>query len=199
MSRFRYLPAALGIAVLFALPVRAGEPQDRKINVLEKIIDTTLIESENALVYAGGVAEGVYLEGYGAFFRIEFTFVEKSGMKIMEHLNDMDSLKVYWREMIGLGEGDSPGAERRREQLNKVEDELVDTIMNYGATLGDALRDDEWVTLVAFPWQETWDVTPDPVRSLLIRARYGDLKNYAADRLSDDKMRERIEVVEDAD
>lgn len=190
------LGAALCVAGILALPVRAGDPAGKKIAVLEKIIDTSLIESKSALVYAGGVVEGFYLPGFGAVFKFEFTFVEKSGMKILDNLDNMDSLKFYWREMIGLDEEGSPGNARRRELLNKIEDELIDTVMEYGATLGTALTDDEQLVLMAFPWQEEWDVTPGPVRSLIIRARYGDLKDYSADRLSEEEMRGRIRMVE---
>ncbi|MFH1277534.1 MAG: hypothetical protein ABIK65_04035 [Candidatus Eisenbacteria bacterium] len=190
------LGAALVIAGILALPARAGENPEKKLAVLEKIIDTSLIESKSALVYAGGVVEGFYLPGLGALFKFEFAFVEKSGMKILDNLDNMDSLKIYWREMIGLDEEGSPGNVRRREHLNKIEDELIDTMMNYGATLGSAVADDEQLVLMAFPWQEEWDVTPEPVRSLTIRARYGDLKEHAADRLSEEQMRRRITVTE---
>lgn len=197
MRRGTLAIAAALLACAAVAPVRAGDVPKKKIAVLEKIIDTSLIESKSALVYAGGVVDGAYVPGFGAIFKLEFSFVEKSGQKILDNLDNMDSLKVYWRDMIGMGEKDSPAALHRREQLNQIEDELVETVMNYGATLGDAMGADEALVVLAFPWQDTWDVTPDPVGALIVRARYGDLQAFAAGKLSAEKTRERITVTEE--
>ena len=182
--------------VLLPSVASAGDAVQRKIAVMEKILDTTLIESKHALVFTGGVADGVYLEGYGVLFKIEFEFVEKSNRKLLDHIEDIDSLRVYWREMIGAGDdGDGPMATHRRELLNQIEDELIDAILEYGGTLS-GMGKGEMVSIVAFPWYETWDVTPEPVRALTIRARFDDLRAYTEDRLDDEQIRERIMIDE---
>lgn len=156
-----------------------SERVQRKIAVVEKIFDTSLIDSKYALVSSGENARGVYLEGLGALFTLEFSFVEEPHRKILENLDDLDDLVKNWRDLLEMDEeGRAAAGLRRRALLEKVKDELAETMVDYGGTLS-FLADNETVTLVAFPWGETWDVSPEPLSHLIIRLGAADLKAAA--------------------
>jgi len=186
---------AAGAAVLVGFASGSGS-MERKIDMMEKIFDTAMIESENALVRQGKVTRGIYLPGRGVFLTLQFTFVDRPGRKAADYLDNIDSLKVYWREMIGLNdEEESQAGLRRRGQLNTIVDELSDVLIEYGGTV-TTLDGSEWIEIAAFPWQENWPVSPKPVRALTIRGRFDDLRAFAEGRISDDEIRERIEIAE---
>ena len=174
----------------------------KKVALMEKIFDTTMIDSRFALVMQGENTKGVYLDGHGAFFTMEFTFVSKAdSKKLFSYLDNLDSLKIFWDRFIGEDEETKEGiALRRRNQLDRIEEELVETIIDYGPTLG-FLDSDEWLVLVAFPysWDGVWDVSPVPLRHLTIRARAGDLYDFSETNLSEDGMRSKVVVLETAD
>jgi hypothetical protein len=175
----------------------AGPVPQKRIDVLEKAFDATMVESSNALVRQGSVAAGVYIDGYGVIFKMEFTFVDRPSIKLLDNLDNIDSLKEYWRGVIR--EDDEEGeaaAKRRREQLDGVRSELIETLMDYGGTL-TTLRDEERITIIAFPWEKEWDVSPAPVRLLRISARFGDIREYAENRTDEEAVRSRISVVEE--
>ena len=98
--------------------------------------------------------------------------------------------------VIGMGgEGTSKIAQRRRQQFDLIQEELVEALIGYGGSL-TMLGPDERVTLAAFPWQDSWGVTPNPIRALSISARFSDLRAHGEDRLSEDEMRRRLEIRE---
>lgn len=196
---------ALLLAVIPASALAAGldaEKMNRKIAMMEKIFDTTMIDSRFALVQRGDNTKGVYLDGYGAFFTMEFTFVSKAdSKKLFSYLDNMDSLKIFWERFVGEDDQKKEGMNlRRRNQLNRIEDELVETMIDYGPTLG-FLDPDEWLILVAFPysWDKVWEVSPVPLRHLTVRARAGDLRDFSESNLSEDEIRARVVVEEMAD
>jgi hypothetical protein len=126
---------------------------------------------------------------------LEFSFVGREGRKLVQMLDDFDSLKVYWEDLIGLGEEGGPLAQRRREQLDYVKEELIQILIDYGHTLS-FLRAGEKVTVVSFPWEDSWDVSPAPVRNITLQAQAGDLRAYGEDRIAEGEMRSRLTVEE---
>ncbi len=198
MGRSGTVTAVL-LVLLTCLAVNEARGEDREVRrqtrVMEKVFDTAMIESENALVTRGENTQGVYLEGYGVVFTLEFSFVDRKSRKLIEMLDDLDSLKVYWEEMIGLSKEGGPLAQQRREQLDHVREELIGILIGYGSTLS-FLQPSEVVTVVAFPWEDAWDVSPAPVRNMTIRAKAGDLRAYGEDRIQEEEMKKRLEIVE---
>ncbi|MBM3320600.1 MAG: hypothetical protein FJY73_07990 [Candidatus Eisenbacteria bacterium] len=188
--------SVFAIAAL-ALPSSAETVPRKKIAVLEKAFDATLVESANALVRRGEIAYGVHIEGYGVLFKMEFQFVDPTRLQIMEHLDNLDSLKAYWKGVIEKEKQGGAPSERTRAQLDRIEEELVETLVDYGGTLGP-LGEGEFVTILAFPWEGTWEVWPRPVRSLLITARYEDLRAHAEGRLDTEAVRSRVRILEES-
>jgi hypothetical protein len=186
---------ALGLVAVL-LPLHSEAVTRKRIDVLEKAFDATLVESANALVRRGDVAFGVHLEGYGVLFKVEFTFVDRPTLKLLDQMDNVDSLKEYWRGVIEKQGKAGEDKRSRREQLDRIKDELVGTLTDYGATL-TPMNDDDHVVIVAFPWEGAWDVEPSPVVGLQITARYGDLRAYAEERLDREAVRSRIRVVEE--
>ncbi len=173
-----------------------SERVQRKIAVVEKIFDTSLIDSKYALVGSGENSRGVYLEGLGALFTLEFSFVEEPHRKILENLDDLDDLVKNWRDLLEMDEkGRAAGGLRRRALLEKVKDELCEILIDYGGTLS-FLADSEMVTVVAFPWGESWEVTPHPLSHLIIRLGADDLKAAAEGRIDTETALSRLVVEE---
>jgi len=192
--------------ILAASLAQAGSPDmelvAKKIGIMEKILDATLIDSRHALVMRGDNTEGTYLEGLGAFFTLEFTFVEEDDTKkLLGYLNDLDSLKAFWGELVG--EKDREKVEKlydhRRRQLDKIEEELVVTLVDYGSSLS-FLEAEETIVLAAFPysWDVEWNVAPVPLRHLTIRVGMKDLREADAGRIDDEELRRRVKVIETA-
>ncbi len=199
MSRMmrRFLPAAA--AFVFATGVSGAGVDGRiekRMSMVEKIFDTTLIDSRFALVSSGENTRGVYLEGYGALFTLEFSFVDDRRRKILENLDDLDDLAKKWRELLEMDEkGRAAAGNRRRVLLEKVKEELTEALLDYGGTL-TFLDEGEFVTVAAFPWGESWDVTPEPLSHVVIRAKASDLKDYAVGKIDHDTALSRLDVEE---
>ncbi len=193
--------ATVGVLTVASLAAAAGveRQHQRKIAVVEKIFDTTLIESRFALVSTGDNTHGVVLDGQGAFFTLEFSFVEEPHRKFLEKLDDLDDLVKNWRELLELDEeGRAAMREKRRELFESVKSELTETLLDYGSTLS-FLGNGDWVTLAAFPWGREWDVSPEPVRSLLIRIRFKDLRRFAEGSIDEEQAVSLLDITEMTD
>ncbi len=194
---------AMLLSGLLAAPARADDEMNsrvlRKMAVVEKIFDTMLIDSKFALVSSGVNTVGVYLPGYGALFTLEFSFVEKSHGKILEDLEDMEGLVETWRELFDMSDSERAQANSHRRVLfDQVIDELRQALVDYGGTLS-FLKDGEAISIAAFPWGETWEVTPDPVVSLLLTVKSTDLRQYNQGSLTEPELIKRVVVEERAD
>ncbi|MBN1825857.1 MAG: hypothetical protein JW958_06285 [Candidatus Eisenbacteria bacterium] len=193
------------LCLVFAAPMAHATPPDteligKKIGMMEKILDATLIDSKHALVMRGENTQGTYLEGLGAFFTLEFSFVDEADTKrLLGFLNDLDSLKAFWGELVGKEDQKKIEeiSDRRRRQLDKIEEELVETIIDYGSSLS-MIGGDESILLVAFPysWDKEWVVAPVPLRHLTIRVRMKDLEDGDEGRIDEDELRRRVTVTE---
>ncbi|NNE07496.1 MAG: hypothetical protein HKN20_02925 [Gemmatimonadetes bacterium] len=195
--------AALLVAGSLAAPARADDEMNsriyRKVSVVEKIFDTMLIDSKFALVSSSANTVGVYLPGYGALFTLEFSFVEKSHGKIFEDLEDLEGLVENWRELFDMNESERAQADSHRRVLfDQVIGELRQALMDYGGTLS-FLKDGESISIAAFPWGETWEVTPEPVASLLLTVKSVDLRQYNQGSLTEAELMKRVVVEERID
>lgn len=195
--------AALLVAGSLTAPAWAGDEQNsrvlRKVAVVEKIFDTMLIESKFALVSHSSNAVGVYLPGYGALFTLEFSFVENKHGKILEDLEDLEGLVENWRQLFEMSDSERADADgQRRVLLDQVIGELRQGLVDYGGTLS-FLKNGESISIAAFPWGDTWEVTPDPVNSLLLTVKSVDLRQYNQGSLSEPELIKRVVVQERTD
>ncbi len=218
---------ALGAALLFA-PTGA-EAQDaaiprrleRKINVMEKVLNEVLRESPNWLVGGGGdYTRSVYLDEFGVIFAFDATLVSKGlgsgyidfdGLSILKDLKDIrieqDGDKVVvFRDSNKDGKKDEEDEgltfeqlrEKRREReadrYAKGKDELIETLIDYGDTLTE-LRDDQFVAITAF--LENIDLLEEgEITHLILKAKVSDLRALADGKITRDTLLKRLSVIE---
>jgi hypothetical protein len=208
-----WLAAASMIGLLGLLVVAASaaeEPAgrlDRKVRVMEKVIDEVLVQSPNILVGPGGTARGLVLEEFGALFTLEGSLggtrlihirasrapaapgVSRNVIIVPGGGEDGDDEGTSWEEMEREAE------ERSREMLAGLKTELIDTLIDYGATLGE-LGNDQWVAIAAFLDSRALIGRGDPGTRLIIKARMKDLRQHAAGSISREAAASRIVVDE---
>ena len=195
----------------------------RKMNVLERIFDEVLRESENVLV-SGEATRGLLLEGYGALFTFDgslggrglgdFYFDTYSSAlgsytdesewvvppvpPVAPKAPAIDDEDVRVPDSVeGLARNWEEKREERnrkaRERLAALKIELTETLLDYGATLGE-LQDDDWVAVAAF--LHGFGRGGDGPERLVLKVKMRDLRQYSAGQLSLDQAKNRVTVEE---
>jgi hypothetical protein len=201
----------LGLAVVAASAAEATESRlDRKVRVMEKVIDEVLVQSPNILVSPGGTARGLVLEEFGALFTIEGSLggsglIHIRGIRVPRAPAPPDgSRNVIIVPDVDHEEGDEgksweemerEAEERSKEMLAGLKTELIDTLIDYGATLGE-LGNDQWVAIAAFLDSREFLGSGDSGKRLILKARMKDLRQVAAGSLSRDAAISKIVVDE---
>lgn len=202
-----------------APPDGGSDRMARKMNVLEKIFDEVLRESSNVSV-SGGATRGLLLDGYGALFLFDGSLTG-GGLGYIAFGDYNRALGSYFRSDYPtpataprVSSGDDveilvPGSveemaeswEVRREESRKeskerlagLKVELTETLLDYGATLGE-LSDDNWVVVAAFLGGFSFDgAGPE---QLVLKVKMRDLRQYSAGQLSLDQAKNRVSIEE---
>lgn len=202
--------AALMVAVLGLVAVSATAADDtasrldRKVKVMERVLDEVLIQSPNVVVSARGVTRGLVLEEYGALFTLEasvgtdmFVFAVPEPPAAPIGGGDEDRIIIAPDRPHRVGREDEwleKSNEKRAEQYAAFKAELVDAIVDYGVTLTE-LRDDQWLAVFAF-----LDSRPllggDGGGRLALKVKMRDLRQHSAGALSRDAVKGRVIVEE---
>jgi hypothetical protein len=200
--------ALMGLAVAAA---SAAENEairlDRKVRVMERVIDEVLVQSPNILVSPGGTVRGLVLEEYGALFTFEGNLdsevmiripraprAPRAGRSVIvipgdDDDDDEDDDDKSWEEM------EKESREKANEMYEGLKVELMETLIDYGATLGE-LGNDRWVAIAAFLDSRQLLGSSDTGKRLLLKARMRDLRQYAAGSLSRDAAMAKIIIEE---
>lgn len=207
------LIVTLLLGLLIASAARGEEPPsrlDRKVRVMERVLHEVLVQSEHVRVGMGGGTTGVVLEEYGAVFM----FHGELGGEI-EHMPDMQHLLQQIEEREdeddaeanpadkgrssrgkGLAELRKEAQARRTGELAALREELVDTLIDYGPTLGE-LGDDRWVVIVGVLDGGIFsDFQPDREVRLVLKAKLRDLRQLAAGGITRQAMAAKVSVQE---
>jgi hypothetical protein len=206
--------AALMVAVLGLVAVSAAAADDtasrldRKVKVMERVLDEVLIQSPNVVVSARGVTRGLVLEEYGALFTLEASVGGTDMFRmVLPEVPDAPSV------IMGSGDDEEiivaprhpdraqredrwleKSAEKRAEQYKAFKSEMIDAIVDYGVTLTE-LKDDQWLAVVAF-----LDSRPlfggDEGGRLMLKIKMRDLRQHSAGTLSRDAVVKRVIVEE---
>lgn len=202
--------AALMVAVLGLMAVSATAADDaatrldRKVKVMERVLDEILIQSPNVVVSARGVTRGLVLDEYGALFTLEASigtdmFVmampEPPAVPIGE--GHEDTVIIAPRHPDRAGREDEwleKSNEKRAEQYKAFKAELIDAIVDYGVTLTE-LRDDQWLAVVAFLDSRPLLGGSEGGR-LMLKIKMRDLRQHSAGALSRDAVEGRVIVEE---
>lgn len=194
----------LGIAVIAAGADNPTGPLTRKVQIMEKIFDEVLVQSENVYVSPGGSTRGLVLEGYGALFTIEGNLGENLIFGLPAGAEDA---VVLWQSGEGGSDTDRRKPEKRsaddwtvlrkeaaaksKANLEGLKKELAGTLVDYGPTLTE-LPDSSWIAVALFvggrsPFSDGQEET------ILIRISMRDLRSFASGSLSRDAAIAKVE------
>ncbi len=219
---WRVLLAALMVIVLFGILVAVGAAEegdrlDRKVAVMERVIDEVLAQSPNVAVSSRQATRGLVLEGYGVVFIFEagLHLATPWGGRAVVAPDGVFRRRSSSRgrpapgapeppeapeppqssedaDVLSLEQWEAQSAEERQKRLEGLKTELVDTLLDYGPTLGE-LRDDAWVTIVAFLGDRGPFDRGGPAR-LSVKAKMRDLRRGASGGLSRQDARAAVVV-----
>jgi hypothetical protein len=211
---WRLLLAAIMVVALFGLMVAVGAAQDsdrldRKVNVMERVIDEVLVQSPNVLVSSRQVTRGIVLEGFGVLFTFDaglhaqlpfgpgrYVVGDSEGLKFMRERDREAAEKIQRQfeeqEVLSLEEWETKSAEERAKRIEGLEVELVDTLLDYGPTLGE-LKDDAWVAIVAFLDGRSPFGSEGPSQ-MTVKVKMRDLRRFAAGNLSRQEAKATVTV-----
>jgi len=204
------LAAGFLVSEAFAVEPPTSRKMSRQIDVMERIIDQVLIDSPNFLVSGRGNTRGLYIDKYGVVFTFSASLVNKGknwsfdfsdGFKVM----DDDGRKIIVvdpDEDIDLDDIDIDDekdadddhlsrSERQEERLyRRGKAELVDLFLDYGDTM-TTLDNGQWVAVVAFLRDSSY-FADQKISRLVLKAKIDDLRAYAAEKLSEKDLVQRI-------
>jgi len=176
------LSLALALTGLIGTAAAANEETarlERKVRVMERVLDEVLLQSPHVLVSSAGTTRGLILDEYGALFTLEVSLGVGRGGLALDHY--ALALGDYSKDLALLAEkekeekekqaeasskekGDQEkladhytsleklGEEKKKERekdLAAFQVELKDALLDYGPTLSE-LADTQWVTVVAY-------------------------------------------------
>jgi hypothetical protein len=172
---------------------------DRKVRVMERVLEEVLVQSPDVAVSPGSAARGLYLDEFGALFVIEgdmgMAFGE-DGPPEPEVLGPGEgSEKDAAEAMRAFEDWRKKSAARQRERLSALRTQLQDALVDYGATLAE-LRDDQWVALVVFLGERGPFGDTDGPERLMLKVRMRDLRQHAAGALSREAVVAKVLVTE---
>jgi len=207
------------LVLAFALSPAFGASQsdrlDRKIQIMEKVLDEVLVQSEHVSVMSRSATRGLYLEGYGALFMFDGGLGEslmlergrlRSGVFVVgdqppkkgdentssrdrrfsdEHL-ELDKLEDLekWKEESNA---------KKRENLAGLQNELIDTMLDYGTTLTE-LENGSWLTFVAFLGDNISLLGGGEEQRLQLQIKMSDIRQLMSGSLSRDEARKRVVI-----
>jgi hypothetical protein len=211
----RTVTCVAALVALAAAQAAAVEPppsrkMSRQIEVLEKIIDQVLLDSPNFLIRGTPVARGTYLPGTGVLITFDASLVDKDWDADFKnwnfgkgfHVEERDGKRVIIIDDEGIVQDDVKGdeddelddwREERRAKNERVygrgKTEMVDVLLDYGDTV--TLEPNQWVIIMGFMTDEDF-VDRNRISRLILKAKAGDLHDYATGKLSEEEMVKRI-------
>ena len=192
------------------LPARSGptpERDDRRIRVMERIIDEALVDSPNWLVHGDHPTRGVYLSDFGAVFEVDLSTTSENGSNsiyvgpgktviIDEKGNRLLRSKSGWQRFFsGDDEKDlKKETESASKLYEKGKDELAQLFLDNAEVLSVLPAGQSVVLAVTLDDSDLR--TEKNITRLLLRVSSDDLKAYAEGRISESDFRGRIRFEE---
>ena len=171
---------------------------DRKVRVMERVLDEVLAQSPHAAVHIGQTSRGLVLDDYGVVFTMDLSLAN-------------ELLASRYRQLGGLVVGGNEEGERRyvdlRADLTKhrkeqeqevkkrragVQRELTDALIDYGITLNE-LTDDHWVVIAVFVNGLSEPFVKSSQR-LVLKIKMQDLRKHATGALSREAITKAVVV-----
>ncbi len=204
--------AALMVAALGLLAVSATAADDtasrldRKVKVMERVLDEVLIQSPNVVVSSRGVTRGLALEEFGALFTLEASLGTEMFLFALPEPpapppigeDDEGHVIIAPRRVERVGREDEwleKSTEKRAEQYTAFKSEMTDAIVDYGVTLTE-LGDDQWLAVVAFLDSRPLLGSDDRGGRVMLKIKMRDLRQHSAGNLSRDAVKGKVIVEE---
>lgn len=206
-----FLAVVLITGIAIASDPANPEKLDRQIGHLERALDDALVDSPNFLVTSGRNASGFYVPDLGVMFtfnaRLVGEFYHQSGfwigpdadVKISKDEDGDRQIIIRKNKHWDLGRAfgikdDDKEAHDTVEIYNSGKEELIDLLMDEGASLG-TVPDGQFVMICAR--MNDGDLRREKkIQRLTLKAKIDDLRAYADDKLSEGEMKARIVIVE---
>jgi hypothetical protein len=201
---------ALGLVAVGLVPLARGAAAaelpgklKKQIEVMDKILDEVLVDSQNLLVSGQHVTNGVYLSEFGVVFTFEASLLTHGGIRGFNwDSKNFDMHKENGKWVINFGGDDEDSTkddvdkEKPKTEAQLYEggkNEIIGALLDYGDTM-TGLQDTQWVAVAAF--MDGNDYFQDKSRTLVVKAKMADLRAYGADKLSKSQMTSRIVIEE---
>jgi hypothetical protein len=176
----------------------------KQITVMEQIIDQVLIDSPNFLVPGRENTRGIFLPEFGVLLTFEASLVKKDdwdwewkhGFKLEQNEDGEQVIIIPDEDEEGADEDSARGSSRGRGSstegrlYERGKEEIEDVLLDYADTMS-ALDDTHWIAIAAFLKDSDYFLD-QRISRLVIKARMGDLRQFAAEKLTEDQMRERL-------
>lgn len=200
--------------LVFAAVARGDDRSDRldkKVRVMEKVLDEVLGQSEHVRVGMSNGVTGLTVDDYGAIFLfrgeigadIERMPGAAALLRSMEEMSDHEE-----EEGSPTPEKARPPKEKSLDQLKKefeakragelagLREELVDTVLDYGPTLAE-LGEERWVLIVGVLDGGIFSeyAAGGGRNTLVVKAKISDLRQFVAGTLSRQAAAAKVAVV----
>jgi hypothetical protein len=189
----------------------------KKIRVMEMVIDEMLVDSPNILVFSSEPSTSIYIEEFGVIFAFDASLARdeyymqgwlKDLQDIHIETDDDGNVHVYKSkkkvkvkdededevEEIDIEEMKEKAAAKEAEQYAGGKDEIIDTLVDYGDTLTE-LDDDQHVAIAVSLGKADFFEEAD-ISRLVVKVKVRDLRSASAGRLSREDLRKRVTVTE---
>jgi hypothetical protein len=216
-ARLRLLALVILAGTALAPQAGAQTPKDskkfkREIEVMENVLDRTVVDSRNVLVPSRHCVHGVYIPQFGVLFTFQASLLDrgrwwdwdggwnyrKDGKGRIFIYNDdeddddddsRDSRNDKNRKDEGRSWRDRESTREERKYAD-AKDELIDTLLDYGDTI-TGLGPNEWIGICVY--LEDSDYFYDhKISRYIVKARMDDLRSYANKGLTHDAMKGKL-------
>ena len=198
------LTAALMIVMLGLAMVMGAEAQDarldRKVRVMERVLDEILVQSEHVMVSHGEVARGLILNEFGALFMIEGSlganeFLVDAGVWTIAEGQFLEQYEATRRssergERADWKQMQKKAKEKREKNLSALKRELSEALVDYGATLTE-LKDDQWVAIALFLGDRVI-MGSERGERLVLKIKMRDLRQHASGAISSEAAMKKV-------
>ena len=211
------LTLTAGLALAGTATAQSSQPPGKlkkQIEVMERILDEVLVDSQNVLVSGHNVTRGVYVPEFGVIFTLEasilgpdhgswwknvdwskkFKINTKDGTTVVQFNDDDDDEdKEDKKDKEDREVSRKELMKDRQERYERSKTELKLTLVDYGETL-TGLRDDQWVGIAAFFDNDYFDERSTD--TVIIKAKMSDLRAHSAGSVNDQQMASRVTIEE---
>ncbi len=186
---------AAAMTATAVVSVDAGDRKDRQVRAFESALDAMLVDSPNWLVQSTDPTHGRYVKNHGAVFSFKASLVGNwdNDNHWWQWWDDDDDDRRYDRD--DRDEWEAREMKRMARRYRKGQEELVETLIDFGEILSSL--DDDDIVEIDIRFRRSAYFREAGIRELNAQVSMGDLRSYYDDTISEDELASRIKLVED--